>query len=574
VAVVVRPVIDFDGNVVGVLAGRPDLDKLSEIMAERSGLGQTGETYLLDGNHTLLTANRFGEMGIDVQTVGADRSIDSQRSGSGSYTNYRDVSVIGFYRWLPELQLALLAEQEQAEAFRGLYGTLGALAGVAILAAVGAVGVALRIARSIANPLTDLAETATEIADGDLEQVVQIESGDEIGRLARAFNVMTTQLRELIGSLEQRVADRTHELEHRSAYLEMAAEVGRAASSILETDRLAQEVVALVLERLDFYYVGLFLVDETGEQVVLQANAGRTGRPLPAVGYRLPVGKGSMIGWCIENRQVRVALESREDPERWAEPDLPDTRSEAALPLQSRGRVLGALTVQHTRPDAFDRETVAVLQVLADQVAVALDNAQLFTERQQALEATQRAYGDLTREAWRQMLQARPDLSFRSDEHGVIRAGDVWRPEMEQALRTGQTVQDNGPDVDGRQPLAVPIKVRGEVVGVLDTYKPVGAGAWTLEEIALVEAIANQLDSALESARLYQDTQRRAAREQAIRQVTDRMRRAVDVEAILQNTVSELTKALGTPRAYVRLGTEVELQDGSTSQGEGVRNDA
>jgi GAF domain-containing protein len=201
------------------------------------------------------------------------------------------------------------------------------------------------------------------------------------------------------------------------------------------------------------------------------------------------------------------------------------------------------------------------LQTMADQVAVALENARLFAEREQALETAQRAYGDLSRQAWREMLQTQSRLAYRSDEHGIADAGDVWRPEMERVLQTGRTVRGGrGEAAEGQRTLTVPIKVRGEIVGVLDTYKPAEAGDWTAEEIALLESIAEQLDPALESARLYQDTQRRAAREQTIRQVTERMRRAVDVEAILQNTVTELARAMGAPRAYVRLGTETELR--------------
>jgi GAF domain-containing protein len=135
-------------------------------------------------------------------------------------------------------------------------------------------------------------------------------------------------------------------------------------------------------------------------------------------------------------------------------------------------------------------------------------------------------------------------------------------------------------DGSGQYVLSVPIQVRGQVIGVLDTFKPLEAGEWTPEEVALLERIAEELDPALEGARLYQDTQRRAAREQTLRQVTERMRQAVDVEAVLQNTVIELARAMGAPRAYVRLGTEEHLHttggdgaEGSAAQGAGTRDE-
>jgi GAF domain-containing protein/HAMP domain-containing protein len=555
-----RPVLNTQGDVIGVLAGRANLNELDRIMAERAGLGTTGETYLVDADHILLTRNRFGEQGILVHTVGANEAIDHRFSGSGTYNNYRATPVVASYRWVPELQVALLAEQEQAEAIRSVYTTLAIVAGVAFLSALLAVGISLMVTRGITTPIVDLADSASRVAAGDLKQSVQIEREDEIGTLAGAFNSMTTQLRDLVGGLEQRVADRTHELERRSTYLEAAAAVGRAAASILDTETLMNQVVELICRQFDLYYVGLFIVNEAGDTAELRASAGQSEQPLLALGLRLPVGPGSMIGWSITNRQVRVALEAEKDTERLVRPELPDTRSEAALPLISRGHVLGALSVQHTQPGFFDQDTVVVLQTMGDQVAVALANARLFAEREAALEASQRVYGELSREAWGKLLGEQPDLGFRSDERGTGPAGDAWRSEMVQALQTGQTVQGNSDGAQDRLSLAVPIRIRGEVVGVLDTYKPAEAGGWSREEVSLLEAVAAQLDTALESARLFQDTQRRAAREQAIRQITEQMRRAVDVEAILQITVAELAKAMGAPHAYVRLGTDLGAQ--------------
>jgi hypothetical protein len=183
----------------------------------------------------------------------------------------------------------------------------------------------------------------------------------------------------------------------------------------------------------------------------------------------------------------------------------------------------------------------------------------------------QRAYGELSREAWTEILQARPHLGFRSSERGVTPVAGEWPAESELALELGHTVMGDVDDGSGQYALSVPLHVRGQVIGVLDTYKPVEAGQWTPEEVALLERIAEELDPALEGARLYQDTQRRAAREQTLRHVTERMRQAVDVEAVLQNTVIELARALGAPRAYVRLGTEEHLRAGG-SEGPGSRD--
>jgi GAF domain-containing protein len=558
--VAVQPISDQYGNVLGVLAGRVGMEPIRRVLNERTGLGSTGVTYLVGLDYVVLPLSRRGdaEQG-EMRSPGIEQALLTRGTGSDNYEDYRGVPVVGTYRWLPDLEASLLGEQSQTEAFGAVYGTLAISAGVSVLFVLLAVGASLLITRSIADPLAALVDTATQIAGGDLDRVATVERADEIGTLAQAFNTMTAQLRDLIGGLERRVAERTHALEDRSAFLEASAAVGRAASSILETEELMHQVVELICNLFGLYYVGMFLVDETGEWAVLRAGAGNTGRPLPAQGRQLPVNGNSMIGWSIINRQARVAQEASEDTVRVPAPELPDTRSEAALPLQSRGQVLGALTVQHTEPDAFDQETVIVLQTMADQVATALANARLFADRQDALIAAQRAYGELSREAWRELLSTRVALGYRSDATGITDASDIWRPEMEQALVEGRVVRSDGADDDGRIPLAIPIKVRGEVVGVLDTYKPAEAGDWTTEELALLEDVVEQLDVALESARLHQDAQRQATREQTIRRVTEQMRRRRDVESILQSTLAELTRALGVPRAYVRLGTEDEL---------------
>jgi GAF domain-containing protein len=333
--------------------------------------------------------------------------------------------------------------------------------------------------------------------------------------------------------------------------------VGHAAASILEADQLMRQVVDLIRERFGLYYVGLFLVE--GEWAVLRAGTGEAGRIMLARGHRLKVGAG-MIGWSIANAQARVALEAGEDAVRRIAAELPETRSEAALPLRSRGRVIGALTVQHVQPGAFDQDTIVVLQTMADQVAVALDNAYLFAEAQAGLEAEHRAYGELSREAWTDLLRARPDLAYRSDEHGITDASDIRRPEMEQALREGRTIQIPNPKSQIPNSLAVPIKVRGHVIGVLDTHKPGDAGEWTPAEIALLETLTGRLGEALESARLFQDTQRRAARERLVGEITTRVRASMDTDSIMQTAVRELGAALGTDRAFIRLSTGTQAQ--------------
>lgn len=563
-----RPLKDTSGSTIAILVGRTNIDALNEVMLERAGLGETGETYLVGNNHVLLTDSRFkAQERIYAHTQGADAAIKDHINGAGQYQSYRYIPVVGVYRWLPELQVALMAEQSTDEAYRGITQILLLDAGIGVGSVLVVIIASLILTQNIVEPLTRLAETAQKIAAGDRERIAQVEHKGEVGTLARSFNSMTRQLRDLIGGLEQRVAERTQELEQRSAYLEASAEISQAASSILDREQLMREVVELIRERIDLYYVGLFLIE--GSWAVLQAGTGEAGQAMLDRDHQLEVGGESMIGWSTAHGQARIAQVAQEDAVRLATPELPETRAEAALPLRSRGEIIGALTVQSDRPGAFDEATLAVLQTMADQVAVALDNARLFAETQEALEAERRAYGELSRQAWSELLRARTDWGYDYGHHSLVPARSDWSPEMQEAERTGQIVQGKvSSDRNGREELtlAMPLRVREQVVGVMSFHKDGAEGNWSDDEIRMLEALLEELGQALESARLYEDTQRRAARERMTREITDKMRRAASVESIVQTAVDELYEALGTTRAFVQLKTGPSLSSDSKSK--------
>ncbi len=411
------------------------------------------------------------------------------------------------------------------------------------------------IARTITRPVNRLVQGAQRIAAGELEQPVEVRGGHELSLLAAAFNDMAIQLRQSFATLEQQVMSRTSEYERRSRYLQASAEVGRVVSSILDVDQLMRQVVGLIRERFDLYYVGLFQVDEANEWAILRAGTGEAGQTMLARGHRIRVGEG-MIGWSVVNAQPRIALEAGEDAVRLATAELPETRSEAALPLRSRGRVLGALSVQSAQPGAFDQDTITVLQTMADQVAVALDNARLFVESQELLESMQKAYGELSRSAWRDLLRARPELGHRYDPHDFLASEQGWRQESKLAVQRGETVlssQSDGPGEHDVTLAAVPLKVRDQVIGVLNAHKAVAKGVWSEEEIGLLESLADQLSVALESARLHQDARRRAADRQLVGEVTAHMRETLDMETVLKTAAQEVRQVLGLPEVVIRL---------------------
>lgn len=534
----------------------------------------------------------------------------------------RGESVFGSYLYMSALDAFLLGEQSQAETNRSSLAVIAINTSVAISSILIALFLALQITRSIAAPLSELSEIAGEAAvNASVSQTADnqpvrsaylpvaerlktfnenwLEGGiveslpaapteeelpatqDEIGQLAGAFSSMTAALSSLVEGLEARVDNRTAELQQRSSYLQASSEVSRATASILDPEELIQRSVGVIGEYFRLYYVGLFLLDETNQWAVLRAGTGEAGRKMLQRRHRLPVGRAagaSMIGWCVANAQPRIAQIAEEDVVRQANPDLPETRSEAAIPLRSRGRVIGAISVQSEQFNAFDETALAVLQSMADQLAVAIDNANLFAQSQEALHAERRAYSIQAQNAWAAWLGAQKGsraYSYRATPAGATRADMVWYPEMDQAFSQGipisvdaqlaaistSTSQAYTPAGDAALPasspeetqapaaaLAIPITVRGATIGALHLRRDPGdQSAWTHEDIAFLEGIAEQLAIALDSARLYAETQSKAEQERLIANLTSRIRASLDVETVIKTAADEIFTTLNHP---------------------------
>ncbi len=396
------------------------------------------------------------------------------------------------------------------------------------------------LANILAAPILSLKNTAQKFAEGDLAAKAAIETEDEIGDLAVTFNDLTSRLRLIINTLEDRVEERTQDLALRSAYLEGAAEVSHAAATFTDAEELSWRVVELIRERFNLYYVGLFLAE--GEWAVLHAGTGQAGQTMLANNHQLKIGEG-MIGWAVEHGEARIALDVGDDAVRFENPVLPETRSEGALPLRSRGRVLGALTVQSREPAAFTVEIITTLQTMADQIAVAFDNAELFAQSEAALEAERRAYGEASFQSWQSLKQSDNIPTYRVTAQGDLEAIAQKGIEPEEDLDPLTTT--------------IPIKSRGFVIGGIRITKKEDSGKWTNEQLQLVETISEQLSVALESARLFEETQRKAQREAIISDISAKVGASIRVDSILRTTVQELGKALdGAEVAFEITGPE------------------
>ena len=303
------------------------------------------------------------------------------------------------------------------------------------------------------------------------------------------------------------------------------------------------------------------MLDDDGRWAVLRAANSAGGKRLLARGHRLEVGAQGIVGNVTRTGKAHIAHNVGADAIYFDNPDLPDTRTEIALPLVARGHTIGALDIQSADENAFDETDVAALSSLGNQIAVALDNARLFQVSQSALAQVQAAQRLHTAETWRDYSTQKTPTYFEYSQGDDVRDEDASAQTNSDVLNEGTTVtteRENG------KPGAVvaPIKLRGTVIGTLGLEAlELGDGqSWSSEDVALIETVADQVAQAMEAARLFDETERRARREQLVTEISDRIRSAPDMESILRTAVHEIRRTLGVSHGAIRLGTETHLQ--------------
>jgi len=361
-------------------------------------------------------------------------------------------------------------------------------------------------------------------------------------RLVKALDESHHTLREQTEGLEA-----AHKmLAERTKALEAIGELARDASSASDQQDLLNRVVKLVSERFGFYHAGIFLLNPSREWAVLQAASSEGGQRMLERSHRLRVGQEGMVGYVTYHGKPRIALDVGTEATFFNNPDLPETRSEITLPLRVRNEVIGSLDVQSTEAEAFNEDDIAILQAIADQVAMVISNVRLFQTVQENLEAERRAYSDLSHKAWSELLRERQALGFRCDENGIRR------------LIGGQLGAKQGKARTQSLPLTIPIRIRGQTLGTFEATKPNGA-EWTQEEMDTALALVEQLNTALDSARLYQETRRRAERERLAGEITAKLRATNDPQVILQTAIQELRQALGAARTQALLDSRLPV---------------
>lgn len=356
------------------------------------------------------------------------------------------------------------------------------------------------LSNQITRPIIDLTGTANAIAQGNLNISANVQSKDETGTLANAFNLMTLRLSGTLATLEQRVADRTQNLV-------LAAEVGRAVSQVRSLDVMLRDACELILKEFNLYYVQVYLSDTANSKLRLEAGTGSVGSQLLERNHSLPLDTKSINGRAATEKTSVVIPDTSKSATFRSNALLPDTRGEMAVPLVVAEEVVGVLDMQSSQPDVLTKEVLPAFEALAGQLAIAIQNTNLLAETEQARAQVEAQARRLTRQAWNEHLDAihKPErIGYVFDHKAITPLAD---PE-EAAIP------------DGMSAVSAPISVTGESLGSLVVeLADEDRRGFTSE---LVDIVARQVSQQVENLRLLESAERyrleaeRAARLQTL----------------------------------------------------------
>ena len=628
------PVRNADGNIIGILRIRYNADVLQQIAvesAENAGL-QDSSIDLFDENHIVLAVtdhpDEFLKMVVplpankiaQLQAAGRlpegsaeslsfnDPELEQSLNNASQQPNFilesenEQAAVVAIKNqpWIllfsqnRDFFLAPLAAQTRASAVLALL-----IAG--LVAAAG-----FFVAQTLSAPIIRLTAVAEQVSKGNLSAQAKVESQDEIGTLASTFNAMTKQVGDLISTLEQRVADRTKALA-------ASSEVSRRLSTILDQKQLVTEVVERVQSAFNYYHAHIYLIDETGEELVMAGGTGEAGQIMLARGHKITKGKG-LVGRAAQTNVTVLVADTSKDPDWLPNPLLPETKSEVAVPISVGDQVLGVLDVQNNAPESLTDQDADLISSISNQVAVALQNIRQYEKTQKT--ATEMALVADVSTAVATIIETdyllQEVVNLTKQSFGLYHAhiyllnetanmleltagaGDIGKQmvaegrriplDREQSLvaraareREGVIVNDvhTDPDFlpnpllpDTRSELAVPMIAGNKIIGVFDVQSN-SINHFTDADVRIQTTLAAQVAVALQNARTFSQAQQQAERESMLNAIGQKIQGATTVEAVLQIAARELGRALDAPLTIAQLGMGTKAAVNSNGNGNG-----
>ncbi len=451
----------------------------------------------------------------------------------------------------------------------------------------------------LGTPLIVSGEVLGALIVQDIENEQAFEDSD--------LRFMTTLSAQVAGAIFN--AHLLEETRKRAIQLQTAAEIARDISGSLDVGELLAEAVSMIRERFHFYHAGVFLLNQNNEYAVIREATGEAGLQMKRAGHRLKVGSNSVVGYVTSSGEPLVVNDTSREATYYANPLLPDTRSEIAIPLKVGERILGALDVQNDEPYSFAEEDINVLRILADQMAIAVINSELFAETQEHLSqhrllhhvTTAAASGTTLEEALnsaaqglqvtlggdrvaillanreKEVLEVRAVAGYSEEVRQIeVKYGEGitgWVAIHQQSLRVDDVTKDSrymqvGGNV--RSELAIPMVYRGELLGVLNVESD-QPGAHSENDEELLGTLGGSLAAIIANARLLEQIRQQVDRERLLYEVTSKIRRSTDMQTIMATTTSELSKALGARRAQIKIKPGGEQNPSSGQPGTALR---
>ena len=340
---------------------------------------------------------------------------------------------------------------------------------------------------------------------------------ERVINLVQELSQKERELTEERNNLEQHIQERTARISKRTEQLRSASFIARQTAEIQHLDEILDNVTKLVTTQFGFYHSGIFLINETGKEAVLQAASSEGGKRMIEKGHALAVGSEGIVGYVASQKKSRIALDVGEDSVFFNNPDLPMTRSEVAIPLVIRNKVLGVLDIQSDKPQDFTSEDVDVLETLADQVAIAIENARLLDESQAALLQLEALTSIRTREAWAQKLSER-NYTYTYTPLGL---------RAEKPATTDENMA------------VIPVSLRGQKIGKISISRK-RSSKWSQLDEGWIAEVATQVGLAVENIRLLEEATQQARQEQSVGEISARFSQSLDIDSLLQTAAREL----------------------------------
>ena len=337
--------------------------------------------------------------------------------------------------------------------------------------------------------------------------------------------------------LEERVNERTEVLTRKTEQLRAASYITRQTADVQDLESIFNVVVNLVTEQFGFYHAGIFLINEEGSEIILQAASSEGGKRMLQKGHSFMVGAKSIVGYAAAQKRPRIALDVGVDAVFFDNPDLPKTHSEMALPLMIQGRVLGVIDIQSEQPQAFSADDIDVIQTLADQVAIAIENMRLLEEARTALMQIEMLTAARTRETWSQKIKE-GDYSYTYTPLGIHPGG-----------------KSNTSDQD----LIIPISLRGQKIGSISLTRKDNA-PWNDADIDMINEVADQAGLAVDNMRLVEEATERASQEKMVGELATRFSQSSDIDSLLQIAARELGQVPDVAEVSVYIGQQLPEQ--------------